>query len=373
MDRIAHTLSNVALDRRRFLGSAAALAAGTAGAGLFGNVAAAAGSIEVVMVNAAVGGPLRTALEGPTGTKINDAPWQSTTDVVSRLTAPGGTGRYDLLIAGSDFVRPPALGASAGKELVAALDPAKIPNLPQVAEAFQGDVAKRDGKVYMVPVFWGYDSVLYNTEQVPEADAYTQSWAPIFEDKYAGKIAWYDAAHQMFMAAGLHLGIAAPEKMDVKQIDDVAKFLISKKKNIRTIWSTFAQGTNLLATGEVVCMYGPIPVRTELQKKGFKVTNAWPKEGVLSFAHAAFVPKDAKNPDGAHAVINAMLGADYAGQVTKVSGYLSTSKLGTLDLSPEERKRFGYGVLDGTTKHHGLGFPTNIGKFIEGWNRVKSA
>ncbi len=360
------------IGRRDFLkaGAAAGIAAGLP---WLAGPARAAASIDVVMVNAAIGGPLRAVLETASGGKINDAPWQSTTDVVSRLTAPGGTGRYDLLIAGSDFVRKPIMGPKPGSELVAPLDPKAIANLSKVSEAFKGDIIERDGKVFMVPVFWGFDSVLYNTEAVPENDAFTQSWAPLFEDKYAGRIAWYDAAHQMIMAAGLHLGHAKPETLDGKDLDEVVKFLIARKKNIRTIWSTFAQGTNLLATGEVVCLYGPIPVRAELQKKGFKVTNAWPKEGVLSFSHAAFVPKDSKNAAASSAVINAMLGKDYAGQVTKVSGYLSTSTEGTLDISAEERKRFGYGVLDGSTKHHGLSFPPAIARWIEGWSRVKSA
>ncbi len=365
-------LSRVPMHRRHFLRGAAALGVGT-GLGFGSDIALAAGPIDVVMVNAAISGPLRGVLEGASGGKINDAPWQSTTDVVSRLTAPGGTGRYDLLIAGSDFVRKPIMGPRPGAELVAPLDKAKIPNISQIADAFEKDMANRDGKLFMVPVFWGFDSVLYNTEMLPENDPYTQSWAPLFEDKYAGKIAWYDAGHQMIMAAGLHLGKKNPEDLDGAELEEVVKFLIAKKKNIRTIWSTFAQGTNLLATGEVACLYGPIPVRAELQKKGFKVTNAWPKEGVLSFAHSAFVPKDSKNADAATAVINAMLGKGYADQVTKVCGYLSTSKLGAHDFTPEESKRYGYGVLDGSTKHHGLSFPAAIGKWIEGWNRVKSA
>ena len=35
-------------------------------------------------------------------------------------------------------------------------------------------------------------------------------------------------------------------------IDEVGKFMIAKKKNVRTIWTSFAQCSNLLATGEVV-------------------------------------------------------------------------------------------------------------------------
>src|SRR6266705_1788024 len=54
-------------------------------------------TLEVLFVNAMFNGPLRGILEGEAGVKINDAPFQSSTDVVSRLLAPGGTSRYDVM------------------------------------------------------------------------------------------------------------------------------------------------------------------------------------------------------------------------------------------------------------------------------------
>ena len=50
------------IDRRQLLQGAAAIGA-VAGAGLSGTVASAAASLDVVMVNAAIGGPLRAAME----------------------------------------------------------------------------------------------------------------------------------------------------------------------------------------------------------------------------------------------------------------------------------------------------------------------
>jgi hypothetical protein len=76
---------------------------------------------------------------------------------------------------------------------------------------------------------------------------------------------------------------------------------------------------------------------------------------------------------GAHAVVNTMLGESYASQLTKQSGYLPTSKLGAAAMASMDRKISGFGVLDGSTKNHGLNFPPNITAWIEGWSRVKSA
>ena len=359
--------------RREFLKQSAAAGALAAlpGGLAFGQAGA---TLEILVVNALMSGSLKGILEKEAKVKINDAPFQSSTDVVSRLIAPGGTGRYNLMMSHSIFSRGPVLGERAGQEKCSALDLKKIPNVAQVSDAFKQDFLERDGKVYGIPIMWGYDSVLFNTTQVPaDKDPSLQSWGLMFDDKYAGRIGWQDASPHMLLAAGLFLGHKQPELMSTAELNEVGKFMISKKKNVRTIWNSFAQCANLLATGEVVTTFGPIPVRYSLQQKGQPITNAWCKEGVLSFVQPAYIPKDSSNQDAAHAMINAMLGQAYASQISPVSGYLSTSKLGARDMSAADRAKWGYGILDGTTKHAPLRMPANLNQWLEVWTRVKAA
>lgn len=360
--------------RRGFFHVAAAAGAGVAFAGSgAGAWAQSAPVVDILMVNALVEGKLKDTLEKDAKLRINAAPFQTSTDAVSRLLAPGGASRYDVIQSHTIFSREPILGAKAGAENVLVLDPKLIPNIKLVADTFKGDLIERDGKIYGVPTIWGYDSVLYNRDKIPENDPKTQTWGLIFDDRYAGQIGWFDAPYHMLMAAGLFLGKAAPETMSAEELEEVGRFLISKKKNVRTIWSSFAQGANLLATGEIICTYGPIPVRHDLQQRGFNITNAWCSEGVLSFVQSAYIPKDAKHKKEAHALINAMLDESYATQLSPISGYLSASTKGAQQLSPEDRKKWGYGILDGSTKHYPLKLPPQLNKWIEVWSRVKSA
>ena len=359
------------IDRRDFLKAGTVGAIATITGGL--THAQSGPTLEVLLANALVSGPLKGILEAEAKVKINDAPFQSSTDVVARLVAPDGTARYNLMMSHSIFSRGPVLGPSAGQEKCTALDLAKIPNFSQLADTFKGDILERDGRVFGIPIMWGYDTVVYNKDVVPENDPYTQSWGLIFEDKYAGRIGWFDTAHQMIMAAGLYLGNKKPEAMSTPELNEVGKFLTAKKKNVRTLWTSFAQGANLLSSGEIVATFGAIPVRYGLQQKNFPVLGAWCKEGVLSFVQPAYIPKDSVNQEAAHAMINAMLGKSYASQLSTVSGYLSASKLGALDLSGDEKKRWGYGILDGSTTHYPLRMPPNLQQWIEVWARVKSA
>ncbi|TDR90240.1 ABC transporter substrate-binding protein [Enterovirga rhinocerotis] len=328
--------------------------------------------VTALMVNAMLGPTLKPIAEAEAKVKITEGAFMSGTDTVSRLTAPGGA-RYDLMNSSFAFSQPVVMGAKAGQERVQPIDVSLIPNMKDINAPSKEGIGERDGKVYMIPHSWGFDSILYNRAVVPDDDPYTQSWSLLFEDKYAGRIGWWDVAHQMLMAAGLYLGHAEPEKMTRSDLNEVGRFLIAKKKNVRTFYTTFAQGSNLLSSNEIDICYGIAPMRNDLQKRGFNITGAWPKEGVLSLISASYIPKDCKNVAGAHAIINAMLGEAYSKELSNGSGYLSASIHGDANLSADEKKKFGYGLFDGSVKHYQLKFPTAMNMWIETWSRVKSS
>lgn len=351
------------------------LLGGSMGAAFTGQMSALAQekAIDALMVNSVVSGQLRAIIEGASGVKVKDGPFVSSTDNIAKLMAPGGGTRYDLLIGVSEFSKSPILGAKAGMERVQAYDAAKVPNLKNLSDIARADLVERDGKTYLVPVYWGYDMVIYNKDHVPEADPLTQSWGLLFSEKYAGRIAWYDVPHQMIMVAGLHLGHKAPEKADQSDLAEITKFLIAKKRNIRTMWTTFAQAVNLMASGEVVASYGWIPLRAALQKRKFNVTNNWPTDGLLVWSHGAYIPKESQNGEAAQKVVNAMLTAEYGAALTRETGYLSGSTLATNILSPEEKSAAGYDVRERGIKTYGLKWPTDLNKWVEAWAKVKSA
>lgn len=352
------------------------LTAGAAGVAATGGLvlpATAQTTLEVMLPNAIISGKLREIVENEAGVKVSDAPFQSTPDSISRLLGPGGTSRFNISFGIIDFARQPVLGPKAGAEKVTALDMSKIPNAAKMGAPFKKDIIERDGKIYGLPVLMGYNTVLFNFDQVPAQDEYTQSWGAIFEDKYAGKIGWFESPHQMIFAAAIYLGKEKPETMTDAEVREVGTFMISKKKNVRVIWTSFSQCANLFATGEMVIAFGPIPVRTQLEQQGIHVTNAWPKEGVESLVGDVFIPKDSTNQDKAHAMINAMLGDAYAKELPNFSGYLSSNASGGDGMTEEQKLQAGYGIHSGKTKHYPMPIPANLNTWVEVWSRVKSA
>ena len=362
------------LPRRDFLALSGAAAAGAfAGLNPLAPAFAADKSISGVMPGVVLPDGARAIVEKKTGIKVENVPYVSPTDTVAKLLAPGGASRYDLMISVTEFVKGPILGASAGAEKVKAFDMSKIPNAADLQSVFKDQVQSRDGKTYMIPIFYGYDSPLFRTDLVPEQDPGTQSWGLLFDDKYAGKTALRDDAYQSIVVSALHLGHADPAAMSASDLADVKKFLISKKKNFRTLWTKFGEAVNLISTGEVVAMYGWMPMRAALQRNGVKVTNAWPKEGLLLWNQAAFIPKDSPNAAATESVVNAMLSPEFGIALAKESNYGPVSQKALAAFSPEEQKKLG---LDATTrgvKLYSMKWPADMNAWIEAWGAFKAA
>ncbi|MDH3234282.1 MAG: extracellular solute-binding protein [Alphaproteobacteria bacterium] len=360
-------------DRRHFLKSSAAVGAAAAIGGLSAFDARAAGKVGAVMPGVFMPKAGRPIVEKTAGVKLENIPYVSPTDTLAKIMAPGGTSRYDLMISVTEFVRGPIMGAKAGDERVMALDMGKIPNASKIMPLFKNDVVMRNGKTYMVPLVWGYDSVIYNKKFLNENDPNTQAWSVLFDDKHAGKVALRDEPHQSVMVAALAMGHKDPVSMDGKDLKEVEKFLISKKKNFRTLWSKFGEALNLISSGEVYAMYGWIAMRSRLQKQGHDVTNNWPKEGLLIWNQSGFIPKQAPNADGAHAVINAMLDSQFGKVLTEVTNYPSTSAEVANFFDKAEQKKLGLDIRERGVALYPLKWPKRMDLWIETWGRFKAA
>jgi spermidine/putrescine transport system substrate-binding protein len=71
--------------------------------------------------------------------------------------------------------------------LVREIDTSKLTNWDKVPDAMKA-LGQIDGKQYYIPWDWGFTSILYNTDKVPEVT----SWDALFNPDYAGHIAMWD-------------------------------------------------------------------------------------------------------------------------------------------------------------------------------------
>src|SRR5262249_35083529 len=80
--------------------------------------------------------------------------------------------------------------------LVQPWDPKLITNFKHLNPAMV-KAGQVNGKQYGIPADWGFDKILYRSDKVkPKA----KSWGLLFDERYKGKIAWFDDLNMLTMA-----------------------------------------------------------------------------------------------------------------------------------------------------------------------------
>ena len=177
--------------------------------------------------------------------------------------------------------------------------PSKIPNLRQLNTAMV-KAGQYQGKQWGIPQDWGFDKILYRTDKVkPKA----QSWSLIFDERYAGKIAWFDDLNQL-VVAGYYLGFKKPYDQSDKELEQSKKFLASKKHVARMFWSSETDMQAAFAAGDLWIAYAWPADWAAMKAKGLKVAYMQPREGAISWIGMLMLGKDSKRPDHAHAFAN---------------------------------------------------------------------
>src|SRR3954454_5588084 len=90
------------------------------------------------------------------------------------------------------------------------------------------------GKQWGIPADWGFDAILYRTDKVkPKA----RSWGLLFDERYKGKIAWFDDLNAL-VVAGYYLGFKKPYDQSDAELKKSQDFLKSKKHLVKLFWAS---------------------------------------------------------------------------------------------------------------------------------------
>jgi len=184
--------------------------------------------------------------------------------------------------------------------LVQPWDPKLISNFKHL-NPFMVKAGQYGGKQYGIPDDWGFDAILYRSDKVkPKA----KSWGLLFDERYKGKIAWYDDI-TMIQIAGLYLGFKNTWNQTDAQLKQSQKLLKSKKHLARLIWSSETNLWEAFGSGEVWIAYAWPNDWVQMKKKGLKVVYMRPKEKPLAWVGMFMLLKGSKRPKLAHAYVDA--------------------------------------------------------------------
>jgi spermidine/putrescine-binding protein len=302
--------------------------------------------------------------------KVSASYMGSSDELVAKLRG-GSAGNYDVISPSSDVAT-----SIASAELAAPLDLTKLPSYAQLSPQLTSlPLVRMKDSVYGVPFMWGPDPLIYDTtvfKQPPE------SWAVLWDSKYKGKISVWDDLSTIYMAAQT-LGYDKPDPTQLynltdQQLDAVEKKLLELKPNIRKMWSTGGELTNLFQNHEVVAAMGWPLMTNQLRKINFPVGETIPKENTTGWIDHLMITAGSENKDLAYEFLEYMIEGQTQKKVTDVTGYTPANPEAAKHMTPQEVKSLHLDDVDNYQRR--LYFWQNVprrAKYNEVWNEVKAA
>ena len=141
-----------------------------------------------------------------------------------------------------------------------------------------------DGNHYYAPWSWGNSSIVFRTDLAPEyAGQENHTWKILWDDKYAGRVAFRDNWAGTTIPAGLIAGVTDPFNMTDEEIEKVRVLLQEQRDNNLFYWSSEVDAQTAIASGEIVAMYAWNSAYAQLKAEGVPVEYMVPKEGLLTW------------------------------------------------------------------------------------------
>src|SRR5579864_5310739 len=302
--------------------------------------------------------------------KVSASYMGSSDELVAKLRG-GSASNYDVISPSSDVA---TMISSAG--LAAPLDLSKIPTYGQLSPKLTSlPLVRANGRVYGVPFTWGPNPLIYDSSAFPRAP---ESWSVLWDPKYRGKISVWDDLSTVYMAAQI-LGYDKPDPSHLYNLSDaeleaVKKKLLELKPNIRKMWSTGGELTNLFQNHEVVAAMGWPLMTNQLRKINFPVGETIPKENTTGWIDHLMITAASEHKELAHAFLNYMIEAQTQKKVTDVTGYTPANPQAAQYMTPEQVKSLHLDNVDEYQKR--IYFWQNVArraKYNEIWNEVKAA
>ena len=302
--------------------------------------------------------------------KISAAYMGSSDELVAKLRG-GSAANYDVISPSSDVATSIA---TAG--LAMPLDLSKLPTYEQLSSRLREmPLVRVNGNVYGVPFTWGPNPLLYDTTAFKSAP---DSWTVLWDPKYRGKISVWDELSTVYMAAQI-LGYDKPDpshlfNLSDEELGNVKKKLLELKPNIRKIWSTGGELTNLFENHEVIAAMGWPLMTNQLRAAHFPVGETIPKENTTGWIDHLMVTAASEHKDLAVEFLETMIEAKTQKAVADVTGYDPANPQAAQYMTEDQKKSLHLDDVDQyMTRIYFWQQVPRRAKYNEIWNEVKAA
>ncbi len=310
------------------------------------------------------------AFEEQNHCKVSASYMGSSDELVAKLRG-GSAGNYDVISPSSDVA---TMISEAG--LAAPLDLSKLPAYEKLSPKLRAmPLVRVNGSVYGVPFMWGPNPLLYDSKAFAAPPV---SWAAMWDPKLKEKVSVWDDLSTVYMAAQV-LGYDKPDpnhlyNLSDPELDAVKNKLLALKPNIRKIWTTGGELTNLFENHEIVAAMGWPLMTHQLRQANFPVGETIPKENTTGWIDHLMITAGSENKELAYKFLEYMIEAQTQKKVTDVTGYAPANPDAAKFMSAEQQKSLHLDNVDEYQKR--IYFWQNVprrAKYNEIWNEVKAA
>ena len=256
--------------------------------------------------------------------------------------------------------------------LVEEIDTTKLANWDQVPDNFK-QIGQINGKQYFIPWDWGFTSILYRTDKVPEG---VDSWSALFDPKYKGHISmWDDGPGAVAVSAYIH-GWGDETKVTPDQLAQVKQEWIQQRSLNLFYWNAEPDLQQAMIKGDIWLAYAWQGSYATLLAQGIPVAYAHPKEGWNSWVGMYGIRKGTQNMDLALKFLDEKL-ALQTGQNLVNEYYYGDSNQEVMNGVTDPTLRQAFSLDDPNILQHTNFTPNLTQKQIDDWNamwdEVKSA
>ena len=200
--------------------------------------------------------------------------------------------------------------------LVEEIDTSRLTNWDKVPDSFK-KIGQINGKQYFLPWDWGFTSILYRTDKVPEG---VDSWAALMNPKFKGHVStWDDGPGAVTVSAYIHGWDET--KITPEQLATIKEEWIQQRDVNLFYWAGEPELVDAMANGDVWVAYAWQGAYATLLGQGVPVAYANPKEGRNSWVGVYGIRKGSQNYDLALKFLDAKLAAATGNNVVNLFYY----------------------------------------------------
>lgn len=213
-----------------------------------------------------------------------------------------GPDAHDLVIADGGTI-----GSLIELQMLQSVRREEIPHFANLDPRYLNQ-AFDPGNRFSIPYMWGTTLIAYRNDLIPEPK---RSWGALWDGRYIGRVAMLDEQTDSFAAALLSLGLDMNSE-NPSELKAATEALLGQVNRVGARFVDFKTAEELLVSGDCwMCMTYSSDAAT-IAETNENVSYFVPEEGSPIWLDSFAIPREAKNVENAHVLMNFLARAEVA-------------------------------------------------------------